>query len=166
MKRKGFTLVELLIVVVVIGVLSSMMMMSSSEAVTTSKASNIISNLRSLSSAAMALYIDSFDTWESEANVFPTSKDIMNYINNSQQVRDFNRYDIELTGDNTQKASARSWYITYSFTNEGSDKDRIKAKVAGRARSTGLIGVQNNGINNIDDKKIYTNEEKIALKVR
>ncbi|MBR0256756.1 MAG: type II secretion system protein, partial [Synergistaceae bacterium] len=61
MKRKGFTLVELLIVIVVIGILSSMMMMSSTEAVTSARASNIVSNLRNLKTAALAYYTDHLD---------------------------------------------------------------------------------------------------------
>lgn len=43
MKRKAFTLVELLIVIVVIGVLAAMMMLSSNEAVSSAKAAKIIS---------------------------------------------------------------------------------------------------------------------------
>ena len=60
-KRKGFTLVELLIVIVVIGVLSTMMMLSSTEAVTSAKAAKIISNMRNLKTATLAWYTDNFN---------------------------------------------------------------------------------------------------------
>ena len=61
MKRKGFTLVELLIVIVVIGILSAMMMLSSTEAVTSAKASNIVSNLRNMKTAVLAYVADHVD---------------------------------------------------------------------------------------------------------
>ena len=60
-KRKGFTLVELLIVIVVIGILSSMMMLSSTEAVSSAKATNIVAGLRNMKTAALAYYTDNMD---------------------------------------------------------------------------------------------------------
>ena len=60
-KRKGFTLVELLIVIIIIGVLATMMMMSSDEASTSAKAAKIISNLESIKTAVGAWYIDNRD---------------------------------------------------------------------------------------------------------
>ncbi|MDY6400374.1 MAG: type II secretion system protein [Synergistales bacterium] len=60
-KRKGFTLVELLIVIVVIGVLSAMMMLSSTEAVSSAKAAKVINNLRQLKTAALSWYMDNLD---------------------------------------------------------------------------------------------------------
>ena len=50
-KRKGFTLVELLIVIVVIGILSAMMMLSSTEAVSSAKAARIVADLRNVKTA-------------------------------------------------------------------------------------------------------------------
>jgi len=60
-KRKGFTLVELLIVIVVIGILSAMMMLSSTEAVTSSRAADIISDLRNMKTAALEWYSENID---------------------------------------------------------------------------------------------------------
>ncbi|MDY6399689.1 MAG: type II secretion system protein [Synergistales bacterium] len=59
-KRKGFTLVELLIVIVVIGVLSAMMMISSTEAVSSAKATKIINDMTQLKKATTAWYSRKF----------------------------------------------------------------------------------------------------------
>lgn len=95
-KRRGFTLVELLIVIVVIGILSAMMMLSSTEAVTSANASNIVSNLRNLKTAALAWYVDNLDyVNETAANgtandsainmrTSGTRKGIIDYLNSSQ----------------------------------------------------------------------------------
>lgn len=61
MKRKGFTLLELLIVIVMIGILSTMMLFSSTEAVTTAKASNVITNLTHIRKAVIAWYLDNLE---------------------------------------------------------------------------------------------------------
>ncbi|MBQ7151573.1 MAG: prepilin-type N-terminal cleavage/methylation domain-containing protein, partial [Synergistaceae bacterium] len=71
-RRRGFSLVELLIVIVVIGVLSSMMIFSSSESISSAKASNIISNLRSLKNAAFAMYINHPESFDTTAPSNPT----------------------------------------------------------------------------------------------
>lgn len=58
MKRKGFTLVELLIVIVVLGVIAAMMMLSSTETIATAKAAKVIANLHTLRKAVEQWYAD------------------------------------------------------------------------------------------------------------
>ena len=57
-RRRGFTLVELLIIILVIGVLSAMMIYSSSESVSTAKAAKILANLQTLKRATTQWYMD------------------------------------------------------------------------------------------------------------
>jgi len=61
MRRKGFTLVELLIVIIIIGILAAAMLLSSGAATASAEASNIVSNLRSLKSASILFFADNQD---------------------------------------------------------------------------------------------------------
>lgn len=128
MKRRGFTLVELLIVIVVIGVLSAMMMLSSTEAVSSAKASNIVSNLRNWKTAALAWYADHLDTAEASGFSLGTttgakSKDIAKYLNSENAAG----YALEGTVTGT-------WFVKYT----GVDTT-VGGKLAGRAKSVGLL---------------------------
>lgn len=58
MKRKAFTLVELLIVLIIIGVLAAITMISSREIIASSRATKIIADLRSLKTAVVSWYTD------------------------------------------------------------------------------------------------------------
>ena len=156
MKRRGFTLVELLIVIVVIGILSAMMMLSSTEAVTSAKASNIVSNLRNLKTAALAFYVDHMDMMEGaktvaaadtsyNSNNFTIGTDgtavsfikaVAHYMNNAEK----NAADLATLGYGVMIDGNGDWFVTYDITKEGSSTEQtsIRQKLAGRAKSVGL----------------------------
>ena len=137
--RKGFTLVELLIVIVVIGILSAMMMLSSTEAVTSAKASNIVSNLRNLKTAALAYYVDNMDTL---ATADPDIEKVWEYMNNSKKsdgkynIPDSDKYVFYLFG-NTK--GQKTWFLKYTINGTNDEVAKIKNKLKGRAASTGLL---------------------------
>ena len=132
-KRRGFTLVELLIVIVVIGILSAMMMLSSTEAVTSAKASNIVSNLRNLKTAALACYIDSMDHFDAKPTELPKKAQIIKYLNSGAELPDSKDYDIKSDSTNNE------WFLEYKVEGTTSEKTQIKQKLAGRAKSVGLL---------------------------
>ncbi|MBR2209235.1 MAG: type II secretion system protein [Synergistaceae bacterium] len=68
-KRRGFTLVELLIVIVVIGILSAMMMLSSTEAVSSAKVAKILNNLRNWKTAMLEWYADNIDRVDANGKI-------------------------------------------------------------------------------------------------
>ena len=137
-KRKGFTLVELLIVIVVIGVWSAMMMLSSTEAVSSAKASNIISNMRNLKTAALEYYADNMDKVETKGAKIEIT-DITPYLTTTKIDGIGTNYELKFEGDGSLPLSQRSWYIMYDTGNLVGDTQRIREKLAGRAKSIGLF---------------------------
>ena len=131
MKRKGFTLVELLIVIVVIGILSAMMMLSSTEAVSSARANNIVSNLRNLKTAALAFYVDSFDVMDKTTiKNSDHFKFIKKHLNNEAD-SNFDGYSIEPGSPTTTE-----WYIKIAKSKIDSN---VRQKLASRAASLGLL---------------------------
>ena len=151
-KRKGFTLVELLIVIVVIGILSAMMMLSSTEAVSSAKASNIVTNLRNLKTAALALYVDSMDHFASD-NTPPDIDDVIKYLNNGSDLPEKAKYKVVGTDE---------WYIMYEIQGSTSEKTSIQQKLQGRTDSLGLKGA---GTLDVPEGK-YTGQACVGMQIR
>ncbi|MBQ7595011.1 MAG: type II secretion system protein [Synergistaceae bacterium] len=182
MKRKGFTLVELLIVIVVIGVLSTMMMLSSTEAVSSAKAATIISNLRNLKTATLAWYADNLDRVVKDSNGYQINTngtkqkidnfardhadEILKYLNAENSIKLKNPESNKGTvgayvlHDVDQKKGI--WLAGYKLFNDTKDADtRLVEKLAARASAVGLKN-QNNveytwTKNGDTDKYVYIN---------
>lgn len=180
--RRGFTLVELLIVIVVIGILAGMMMLSSTEAVDSAKATKIISDFTILKKAVNAWYLDNYDrisfgasgqkdergilvnktvTRFSEFINGSGNTEIKRYISNNASLKFESKsknntedlYIIRATG------KSKYWYVSYYLGNKSS---RLKSKLAGRAKSTGLLGSNELG-DDTQIKTVYTNQAYVDM---
>ena len=183
LKRKGFTLAELLIVITVIGVLASMMMVSSNEAVSTSRATDIMANLRALKGAALMHYVDSYDVYSKTNRAEDTRGTNFNIslLTKYVDVPDLSENGYKFVEDE----DTGRWYVGYVFNMNDSD---IKPKLAARAKALGLLNAteslkieesagsntssastssESDGQNKVDDAKYYAGSSKaIALQVR
>ena len=160
-KRKGFTLVELLIVIVVIGVLSAMMMISSTEAVSSAKAATIVSNLRNIKIATLSWYIDNLDKIDNTGKIkigdetkpiqdYEGSQiGISKYIGNETSLKINTKFgDSQNLPQGTYCVNAAegsnenspAWYVGYCFKN---GEDSVKKKLMNRASSVGVYFTDN-----------------------
>ncbi len=168
-KRKGFTLVELLIVIVVIGVLSAMMMLSSTEAVSSARASNIVAGLTTFKKALTQWYIDNYDKVYKENGEYKlknigsgvnnlgdlmknASKLVTKYIGNSSQFKfsgnNFSYNNDGTTGqgmyrfeDSGKVNNRKSWFVGYALS-ASEISSGVPAKLVAKTKSLGLLANQ------------------------
>ena len=126
--RKGFTLVELLIVIVIIGILAAAMLLSSGSATASATASTIVSDLRSLKTAALMHWADSMDTYTTEPSAKPTLSLIKVYMDNPEKITTQN-FGISVAGD-------KKWWV---YAKVGEQTPEVREKLKGKAKTTGLM---------------------------
>lgn len=166
MKRRGFTLVEMLIIIVVIGVLAEMMIFSSTESVSTAKAAKILANLNTLKRAAGQWYLDNREKVQPDGRVKLGSEthpvqEFGDRIGLSKYISSMNDsgikfYKTSATDEVTNKKNTNlvegyygvcdggtingyhrnAWYVGYCFK---ADEGKVRDKIRGRLESEGAF---------------------------
>ena len=147
-KRKGMTLIEVLIVVSVIITLSTSMFLSSTQVTGTADAAKIIADLTTIRKAAIAWTADNRDRLKANyAKSTPkrvqSSRDILNgiakYIDNNENITLNGNSNGELSQGGYGVCGAENhqttWYAGYKFAN---DESHLKEKLRDREKSAGL----------------------------
>ena len=146
MKRKGFTLVELLIVIAILGTLSAMTTLSSTNATASAEAAKIVNGLRMARSATIMYYWDHPDLkgtakakWEDDIETkFGT--EITDYLEATPEGDSTTNYSLKLLADaeaDAPVASDATWYIGYELT-ATQNTTAVKNRLAGQATAYGL----------------------------
>ena len=142
-KRKGFSLVELLIVIVIMGILGAGVMLSSGGAVASARALTIINDLRSLKEAALLFYLDNP---EGTLNI----ENLKTYIDNSEKLGENTLYEVSTS-------TGGVYFIGYSLTSVP-NKTAVQNSLKSRAKDAGLYGLNTNAA------ATYNGEDKVYIK--
>lgn len=145
--RKGFTLVELLIVIIIIGVLAAAMLLSSGTASDSAKASNVVSNMRSLKTACVLFYKDNMDACEAVAPGLPSDPDLAAGIDPLKKYMDnpniSDKYKIVTGTVDDNGTTYNRWFVEFDLAGAGYDSG-VKDKLKGQAKSVGLYKAKDN----------------------
>ncbi len=143
-RRSGFTLVELLIVIIIIGILAGAMLLVAGSGGDSAEATKIISDLRSLKSAALLYYADHPINPQ-----MPNTTDLQKYMDRVLGAS----YDI--TGTNGTSPYFDNWWIS-STTNKSTG---VQQKLNDRATEVGLYG-------SADSSDIYSSGNDVFIQAR
>lgn len=168
--RKGFTLVELLIVIIIIGILAGAMMLVAGTSRDAAEASKIISDLRSVKSAALIWLTENptipNNTWdELESNPSLINAYLDRPLITGHpflfELGDLIVEKIEIPGDpnanpptetTTEPVTDTVWLVGYKLDGV---RNGVKTNLEKQAKSVGLYGSDEIDLTNPDDPGYY-----------
>ena len=177
MRKRGFTLLELLIVLVVIGILGITMMIAGEEMYDSARATEVISNLKMWKNAALAFYADNLEECSRSDFNFgaPGVRErVIKYLSVDDKYLKKLSTSLAKIQYETFQAADGTWYIWHNVGRgagkvEGNIRRGLKAKLVDRAKSAGLLNAdedQKTKSKSVDSNTFYQGGGYVAVKVR
>ena len=145
-KRKGFTLVELLIVIIIVGILASAMLMLTGTAEDKARATSILSDMRSMKSAMVVFKL--------EKGLWPELPGDEEEVKRLFGGASLDGFDLVSSGDEYA-------YVKYDLRERSSG---VRRKLALMADSSGLLAAGSSMPGEIAEP--YTDGDWVEMKVR
>ena len=175
MKRKGFTMIELLVVMGVATILLSMMLPSFNTSRNTARADNVITNMSNLAAAFQMAYADNPDKFrnapvnESNSNNRGgkrLSADVVSAYVDNFHAEDGSKYDFVFF-DGVMSSDRYGWWVRYKLTGDTSE---LRTELADRIVSSPALGIYSykteGNISIADKKNIISGNLYLILKAR
>ena len=180
MRKRGFTLLELLIVLVVIGILGITMMIAGEEMYDSARATEVISNLKMWKNAALAFYADNLEECSRSDFNFgaPGVRErVIKYLSVDDKYLKKLANDKNNIKYETFQSEDGTWYIWHNVGRgagkvdlNNNIKTGLKAKLFERAKAEGLLDSSaytgSNANKKVDANKFYQGGGYVAVKVR
>ena len=163
MRRKGITMLEILIVIMVIALMLTMMLLSFKSSEITARANNVITNMINISIAFTVAYAQNPESFDVKKGTEHDLDYIAEYLDNLKAEEKSN-YRLIYYDGSQGKPDFKGWWVRYNLESDSG----IRAELDERINMESTLGIlsYNSRIQYADTKNITSGNKYLIRKAR